>query len=40
VGLNDRGSIEPGKRADLIRVRMVDGLPLVTMVWRDGERVA
>jgi alpha-D-ribose 1-methylphosphonate 5-triphosphate diphosphatase len=40
VGLNDRGTIAVGKRADLIRVRMVDGLPLVTMVWRAGTRVA
>lgn len=40
VGLDDRGSIAVGKRADLIRVRMVDELPLVTTVWRGGTRVA
>ena len=40
VGLDDRGSIAVGKRADLIRVRMVDELPLVTTVWRGGARVA
>jgi alpha-D-ribose 1-methylphosphonate 5-triphosphate diphosphatase len=40
VGLHDRGSITPGKRADLVRVRMFDANPLVTTVWRSGERVA
>lgn len=45
VGLHDRGSLTPGKRADLLRVRlhrMGDGaaLPLVQGVWRAGQRVA
>ena len=40
VGLNDRGAIEAGRRADLVRVRVVDGQPVVRAVWRDGERVA
>ena len=40
VGLEDRGSIAVGKRADLIRVRMMDELPLVTTAWRGGTRVA
>jgi alpha-D-ribose 1-methylphosphonate 5-triphosphate diphosphatase len=41
VGLNDRGRIEPGLRADLVRVRVVvGGLPVVRGVWRAGERVA
>jgi alpha-D-ribose 1-methylphosphonate 5-triphosphate diphosphatase len=40
VGLCDRGSIEKGKRADLVRVRKVQGLPLPLMVWREGARVA
>jgi alpha-D-ribose 1-methylphosphonate 5-triphosphate diphosphatase len=40
VGLEDRGSIAVGKRADLIRVRMMDQLPLITTVWRGGTRVA
>ncbi|CAH2604063.1 Alpha-D-ribose 1-methylphosphonate 5-triphosphate diphosphatase [Rhodovastum atsumiense] len=38
--LPDRGRIEPGLRADLVRVRMHDGLPVVRQVWRAGERVA
>jgi alpha-D-ribose 1-methylphosphonate 5-triphosphate diphosphatase len=40
VGLDDRGEIAPGRRADLVRVRLVDGLPFVRAVWRLGERVA
>lgn len=40
VGLEDRGSIEIGKRADLVRVREAAGLPLPVMVWREGMRVA
>ena len=40
VGLDDRGDIAPGRRADLVRVRLVDGLPVVRAVWRLGERVA
>jgi alpha-D-ribose 1-methylphosphonate 5-triphosphate diphosphatase len=40
IGLDDRGSVETGKRADLVRVRKVQGLPLPLMVWRAGERIA
>jgi alpha-D-ribose 1-methylphosphonate 5-triphosphate diphosphatase len=40
LGLTDRGSIEPGKRADVIRVRMVGETPLVRTVWRGGDRIA
>jgi alpha-D-ribose 1-methylphosphonate 5-triphosphate diphosphatase len=40
VGLDDRGEIAPGRCADLVRVRVVDDLPLVVAVWREGERVA
>lgn len=39
TGLTDRGSIQPGKRADLVRVRMEEGLPIPAMVWREGMRV-
>ena len=38
--LSDRGRIETGLRADLVRVRVHDGLPVVRQVWRAGERVA
>ncbi|KGF69697.1 phosphonate metabolism protein PhnM [Hoeflea sp. BAL378] len=40
VGLDDRGSLTPGKRADLVRVRRDTGVPIVRSVWRQGERVA
>lgn len=39
VGLTDRGAIETGKRADLLRVSMVDDTPVVRSVWRAGHRV-
>lgn len=41
VGLDDRGEIAPGKRADIIRVRQAkDGTPVIRKVMRAGERVA
>jgi len=40
VGLHDRGEIAPGKRADLIRVRVAGGVPVVRAAWRQGERIA
>ena len=39
VGLSDRGSIEIGRRGDLVRVRAAKGPPLVRTVWREGVRV-
>ncbi len=39
AGLPDRGRIEPGLRADLVRLRLHDGLPIVRQVWLTGERV-
>lgn len=39
VGLDDRGEIALGKRADLVRVRQHHGVPTVRSVWRRGERV-
>ncbi len=38
--LDDRGRIAPGLRADLARVRVHEGLPVVRQVRRAGERVA
>jgi len=40
LGLGDRGAIEPGRRADLVRVRPVGTTPSIVSVWRAGERVA
>lgn len=39
AGLNDRGEIAVGKRADLILVDMPAGLPQVTRVWLKGQTV-
>lgn len=39
VGLHDRGAIAPGLRADFVRVRMHDALPVPRATWRAGERV-
>jgi alpha-D-ribose 1-methylphosphonate 5-triphosphate diphosphatase len=39
LGLSDRGQLLPGKRADLLRVRMVDDVPVVVAVWREGRQV-
>lgn len=40
VGLTDRGVIEIGRRADLVRVRVDEHVPVVRTVWREGQRVA
>jgi len=40
VGLDDRGEIAPGRRADLLRVRLAGDLPLVRGVWTEGRRAA
>jgi len=40
VGLDDRGEIAIGKRADLIRVHIARDIPVVRAVWREGQRVA
>lgn len=51
AGLEDRGIIAPGKRADVLRVQAYQGaskeqhpldspMPIVRAVWREGRRVA
>ena len=40
VGLSDRGAIVTGRRADLVRVRVDEHVPVVRTVWREGKRVA
>jgi len=40
VGLSDRGSIEPGQRADLLEVDAGAGFTLTRQVWREGVRIA
>lgn len=39
VGLDDRGSLAIGKKADLVRVHCNGDVPAVRAVWRDGNRV-
>lgn len=39
ASLTDRGEIAPGKRADLVRVRVDGDVPVVRAVWREGRRV-
>ncbi|GAB0116921.1 alpha-D-ribose 1-methylphosphonate 5-triphosphate diphosphatase [Acidisoma sp. 7E03] len=40
AGLADRGRLEPGLRADLVRVRLHEGMPIIRGVWLCGEREA
>ncbi|MCX5572015.1 alpha-D-ribose 1-methylphosphonate 5-triphosphate diphosphatase [Kaistia nematophila] len=40
LGLSDRGRIAPGLRADLLRVRVVAGVPVIRAAWRGGQRLA
>ncbi|MFY8032157.1 MAG: hypothetical protein ACOVO5_10020 [Devosia sp.] len=40
AGYHDRGRIAPGLRADLLRVRLVDGVPVVMGIWVAGKRCA
>ena len=39
VGFPERGRLQPGCRADLVRVRLDAGHPVVRAVWRSGERI-
>lgn len=39
IGLYDRGEIAAQRRADFLRVRMVQGMPVVLEVWKAGQRV-
>lgn len=39
TGLDDRGALRAGLKADLIRVHMAGRLPVVREVWRDAQRV-
>ena len=40
AGLDDRGRLAVGLRADLVQVRVYEGLPVVRSVWREGVRIA
>lgn len=40
IGLADRGEIALGQRADFLRVRVVDAIPVVLETWKAGARIA
>jgi len=40
AGLTDRGRLEPRLRADLLRFRLVAGMPVTRELWVQGRRVA
>ena len=40
MGLNDRGVVAPGRRADLLRVRRIRDLPVLRGAWVAGARAA
>jgi alpha-D-ribose 1-methylphosphonate 5-triphosphate diphosphatase len=39
VNLNDRGSLEKGKISDIVRVKIVDNLPVVKAIWKNGNLI-
>lgn len=39
AGLDDRGRIGEGRRADLVQIHVHDSVPVVRSVWRTGRRV-
>lgn len=40
IGLHDRGEIATGLRADFLRVRCIDEVPVVLGVWKQGRQIA
>lgn len=40
AGLDDRGEVTKGKKADFLRVKLEGQVPVIRSVWRDGGRVA
>lgn len=40
AGLDDRGTITPGLRGDVVQVRMFEETPVIWAVWRGGTRIA
>ena len=39
MGLNNRGEIKVGNKADLIRCAVIDNIPIIKSVWRNGQRL-
>jgi alpha-D-ribose 1-methylphosphonate 5-triphosphate diphosphatase len=40
LGMTDRGRLEAGLRADLVRIRPLGIMPVIRAVWRGAERMA
>ncbi|MDE2428719.1 MAG: alpha-D-ribose 1-methylphosphonate 5-triphosphate diphosphatase [Burkholderiales bacterium] len=40
IGLTDRGDIAAGLRADFMRVRMMQDIPVILGVWKQGRQIA
>ncbi len=40
VGFNDRGELQPGKRADMVRVRLHHQMPVIQQVFKKGVQIA
>ena len=38
TGLDDRGTLRPGARADILQVRLIDDVPVIRAVWVAGAR--
>lgn len=39
AGLKDRGRVDDGLKADLLRVAMHDNMPVIKQTWKEGRRV-
>jgi alpha-D-ribose 1-methylphosphonate 5-triphosphate diphosphatase len=39
VNLCDRGVLQEGKTADIVRVQLIDELPMVRAIWKNGRLV-
>jgi alpha-D-ribose 1-methylphosphonate 5-triphosphate diphosphatase len=40
IKMNDRGELDSGKKADILRVQLVEELPLVKSIWKNGRLVS
>lgn len=40
IGLNDRGELTDGKRADMVQVKLHQGLPVIQKVWKLGQQIS
>jgi alpha-D-ribose 1-methylphosphonate 5-triphosphate diphosphatase len=39
LGLEDRGQVKPGNRADLVQVTVCEDLPVARAAWRNGRKI-